>query len=297
MDAKVLVVDDNNTILKIIRRYLEDEGISVFTLADSSEVVKMAHDISPDVILLDILMPGLDGFEVCRLLKKDQGVCDIPVIMLTAETDCEDIKKALDSGAIDYIRKPSHKVEVIARIQSAYRIKQYQEKLKEMAIRDGLTGLYNRTFLLGQLENIFIEQVVKAKNISFVMIDIDFFKKVNDSYGHVAGDIVLRKVSEIFHAVVADNGIVGRYGGEEFGIIVPDMPVQDVSEICESIRKYIEDSDFWFGEDKLEITVSIGICSWAASAGAECEKLLKTADEALFLAKKNGRNRVETVLL
>ena len=294
MSAKVLLVDDNYTVIKIIASYLEKEGYQVFSTTDSSKTLQMVHEISPDIILLDIVMPGLNGFEVCRLLKKDAGVGDIPVIILTAETDSRDIIKAVELGAADYIRKPVEWIEVIARVQSAYKIKQYQEKLKEMALKDGLTGIYNHACLIEQFVSTYNIQMNKGGDLSFAMIDIDFFKKINDTYGHIAGDSILREIACILSWSVGDKGIVGRYGGEEFGIIIPEMPIRQVSEFCENIRKDIEVYDFWNGESKIKVTVSIGVCSGRAAPETRYEELLRKADNALYSAKKNGRNRVET---
>lgn len=293
MDIKILVVDDNNLNIRLLRDILEDEEYTVFTTDSGLPVLKLAHSIKPDVILLDIMMPLMDGFEVCRRLKDDYEVKDIPVIMVTAKTESNDLKKALEIGAFDYIKKPIDEVEVVARVQSALRFKRYQDKLKEMASKDGLTGIYNHALLIELFEKEVSKQERNGGNISFVMLDIDYFKKVNDTYGHTSGDIVLKELAGILTSETRESDIVGRFGGEEFSIVLPETNAESAYVLCDRIRKAVENYDFNIGSESIKITISMGFFFRSSKDMTSSQEMIKKADEALYKAKQNGRNRVE----
>jgi len=293
MITKILVVDDNLNNIRLLTDILEDENFTVYTADNGAAVLAMVHKLKPDVILLDIMMPGLDGFEVCKLLKNDFDIKDIPVIMVTAKTEGIDIKKSLEMGAFDYIKKPIDEIEVIARVQSAIRFKQTQDKLKEMAMKDGLTGLYNHALLIELFEKEIDKQQRNNGSISFAMIDIDNFKKINDTYGHISGDTVLKELSNILMSSVRGGDIVGRYGGEEFSIVFPGIDEQNAFQLCERIRKEVEDFNFEIGIETVKITISIGINFNELKGIINKREIIQKADEALYRAKHNGRNRVE----
>lgn len=293
MNEKILVIDDTNLNIKILRKILEDEGFTVFSTNNGLSILEMTRKIKPDVILLDIMMPELDGFEVCKLLKNDFDAKDILVIMVTAKTDGYHIKNALELGAFDYIKKPLDKIEVIARIQSALRLKDEQDKLKELAMKDGLTGLYNHTSFMELFEKELARQQRINCNISFVMIDIDYFKKVNDTYGHTAGNMILKDVSDILINSVRQSDIVCRYGGEEFSLVLPGADKEGAFQLCERIRQKIEDFNFNIGDKTISITVSIGIFFKDSKDNITQNEIIQKADEELYKAKSKGRNRVE----
>lgn len=290
---KILVVDDNRLNIRLLTEILQDENYDVSSVNNSLEVMEAAHKFKPDIILLDIMMPGIDGFAVCKLLKNDFDLKDIPVIMVTAKTDGTDVKMALELGAFDYIKKPVDEDEVVARVQSALRLKEYQDKLKEMAMKDGLTGLYNHSLLIELFRKEFSKQQRNHNPLSFVMIDIDHFKKINDTHGHMAGDIVLKELSVILTNSVRLSDIVGRYGGEEFGIVLPEIGHRDSYLLCERIRYNVENTKFTSQNNPIDITVSIGICHKEPVDIISCSEMIKNADDALYTAKNKGRNRIE----
>ena len=293
MSKNILVVDDSRLNVRLMTDILEKEGYTVYSCSDGSCVLEISHNNDLDVILLDVIMPGIDGFEVCKLLKADLNSKDIPIIMITSKTDSGDVKKALELGAFDYIKKPIDEVEVIARIQSAIRFKEYQEKLKDMAMKDGLTGLYNHSLLV-ELFNKEIEKQQKNDNpISFVMIDIDFFKNVNDTYGHIFGDKVLQELSRILLKSVGFGDIVGRYGGEEFSIVFPSMGLETLKQVCERIRKNVEENELIIENKIIKITISMGAYCKVKGDNIKSSEMIKKADEALYRSKKSGRNKVE----
>ncbi len=293
MGAKVLVVDDNPRNIRLLTDILEDEHYEVYSADQGLLVLEMTHRIKPDIILLDIMMPGLDGFEVCKLLKSNYEIQDIPVIMVTAKIDSIDVKKALDLGAFDYIKKPLDEIEVMARVQSALRFKEHQDRLKEMAMKDGLTGLYNHTLLMELFEKEASQRNKEGCDIAFVMLDIDYFKQVNDNYGHMAGDMILKELSRILIDSVRVGDIVGRYGGEEFGIVLRDTDGKSAYDICERIRQRIENNLFSIGEKTINITTSIGLSIKQCGVSVVNSEVIKKADEALYKAKYGGRNKTE----
>lgn len=293
MSYKVLVVDDSRLNIRYMTDILQQEGYEVYSLSSGLHVVEMAHEIKPDIILLDIVMPEIDGFEVCRRLKENFEIKDIPVVMVTAKTNSQDMKKALDLGAFDYIKKPLDEDEVLARVQSALRFKKYLDKLKVMATKDGLTGLYNHALLMELLEKELARNERSGIGTTFVMIDADHFKRINDQYGHLAGDNLLKQLAKILLDSVRVVDIVGRYGGEEFGIIIRESDESMSYAICERIRRIIETYDFTHDDNKFNITVSFGIYHKPHGECIDHLEVVRRADMALYKAKNNGRNRVE----
>lgn len=293
MQDKILIVDDNQNNIRLLQDILEDEGYEVHSLNSGIPVVETSRRIKPDIILLDIMMPLLDGFEVCKALKEDAELRDTPVIMVTAKSEGKDLKNALEIGAVDYIKKPIDEEEVIARVQSALRQKNSREDLRNKATKDGLTGLLNHNILLELLELEIKKQERTKQVISFVMLDIDYFKRVNDTYGHTAGDLVLKELSLVLQGIIRGGDYPGRYGGEEFGIILPDISREDTFQLCERIRERIAAYDFYINTDNIKATISIGFYNKSAENEITYENVIKHADEALYMAKQNGRNRVE----
>jgi diguanylate cyclase (GGDEF)-like protein len=294
MHDKILVVDDNPNNVRLLVDILEDEGYEIHTLNSGLQVVEMARNLKPDVILLDIMMPEMDGFEVCKSLKEDPDLKDISVIMVTAKVESKDLKNALEMGAEDYIKKPIDEVEVIARLQSVLRQKHSREDLKDRASKDSLTSLYNHALLLELFDKEMNNLERSKSEISFVMIDIDFFKKINDTYGHTVGDIVLKELSKLLMEGTRSGDFLGRYGGEEFGIVLPRISKENTSLLCERLRDKIEKHEILIGDKVIKITVSIGYYHKVIEDHISSEDMVKYADEALYKAKQNGRNRVES---
>lgn len=293
MNEKILVVDDNQNNLRLLQDILEDETYEVITIDDSLSVLDVACKIKPDLILLDIMMPNMDGFEVCRRIKTHPEINDIPIIMVTAKSDGIDLKNAFDLGAVDYIKKPFDEMEIIARVQSVLRLKHNQDNLKEKASKDGLTGIYNHALLIELFEKEYLKAKRASESLAFVMLDIDHFKLVNDTYGHTGGDIVLQELVKILNNSIRENDLVGRYGGEEFSIVLGKATCEDTFDICERIRKNVESHDFQIGELTIHVTISVGFYYKASEDTISSSEMIKLADEALYKAKQSGRNKVE----
>ena len=293
MKKKVLVVDDNKNNVRLLTDILDEAGYTVFTADNGQPVLDMTYHLKPDAILLDIMMPMMDGFQVCELLKKDHETKDIPVLIITARTDARDLHKAFELGAFDYVKKPVHEMELLARLKSAIHIKEHQDMLKAMATKDGLTGLFNHALLLELLHKELMKQERQNRNLAFIMMDIDYFKKVNDAYGHTSGDIILKELADVISNRVRTGDVIGRYGGEEFSIILSDIGLTEALNLCERIRLEVQEHPFILPEKTAHITISMGMYFKTPGDGIHPGDVVIKADEALYTAKNNGRNRVE----
>jgi two-component system, cell cycle response regulator len=294
MAATVLVAEDSLVIRAVLRRYLEREGYSVVEAVDGQAAIDGCHDAPPDTVLLDIDMPGLNGHEVLAHLKSDRDLRDIPVVFLTGKTGTEDIVAALRSGAQDYLKKPFETAELIARVGAAVRTKRLQDQLRDrsaeldrMSRTDALTGLYNRRHLEERLREYDSAAVRHGHALAVVMLDIDHFKRINDAEGHQGGDEVLREITRRFKQQVRGEDVVGRWGGEEFLIIVAQTEGMD--PLAERIRSAVADEPFVLGDHQRLVTISAGC---AAGPPGDTDELIRRADTALYQAKDAGRNRV-----
>lgn len=289
----MLIADDSKLNIVIITDILKSEGYEVYSVTSGTEVIDAIKKYKPDIVLLDLVMPGKDGFTVCSEIKSDYQFKNLPVIMVTARTEAKYLKTALEIGAFDYIRKPVDSIEVIARINSALRYKEHQEKLEEMAMKDGLTGLYNHALLIELLAKEHSRQKRLNGSLAFLMIDIDYFKKVNDTYGHLKGNEVIKGVADIMRSAIREGDVAGRYGGEEFGIVLSNLPKDKVVAISERIRRRIALQSFSLEGQTVNITVSIGVCYKAPDNDISHKDMIKIADEAMYEAKRSGRNNVK----
>ena len=246
------------------------------------------------------MMPGMDGTEVCRRVRKFKREAYSYIILLTAKTQREDIIAGLESGADDYITKPFDRQELKVRLRAGRRILELQQALiiardqmKDRATRDPLTGLWNRTEIFGLLENEIERSKREQKDVAVVMMDLDQFKSVNDTHGHLAGDAVLRIVSERLCASVREYDSVGRYGGEEFLILAPGCDSLQVADLAERLRTALSSESMDTAEGMLDVSASFGVASMRATADEDAESIVAKADAALLRAKEAGRNRVE----
>src|ERR1700722_3723240 len=301
MTATVLVAEDSLVIRAVLRRYLEREGYSVIEAVDGQAAIERCHASPPDTVLLDIDMPGLNGHEVLAHLKSDRELKDIPVVFLTGKTGTDDIVAALRSGAQDYLKKPFETAELIARVGAAVRTKQLQDQLRErsaeldrMSRTDALTGLYTRRHLEERLREVDSAAVRYNQAVAVVMLDIDHFKRINDGEGHQGGDDVLREITRRFTQEVRGEDVVGRWGGEEFLVIVAHSDILGVHPLAERIRLAVADQPFVLRDHQRRVTISAGC---AAGPPGDTEELIRRADAALYRAKDSGRNRVMVAAL
>ena len=305
--AKVLLVEDDPVQASATREILQKVGYDVILAEDGITAIKAVKTEKPDIILLDVILPGMDGYEICRWLKIEETTKGIPVIMLTVKKELSDKISGLHIGADDYLPKPYNELELNARIYALLRTKALQDELRMknrqleellhkvnyMAITDALTGLYNRRRFHDVLTSEFERARRYTTSFSLVMLDIDHFKRVNDVFGHSAGDNVLQEVASILKNSIREIDTASRYGGEEFMVILPNTARENALVVAERIRLMI--GQHAFGGIDRNITVSIGISGMPDAKVESEEKLIRCADFALYRAKQLGRNRTVTV--
>ncbi len=297
--TRVLVVDDDDDGLYILKLLLSKMKYDVHTAKDGEEALQKAEALVPDIILLDVMMPKLNGFEVCKRVKATPEGMYIPIILLTAKSELMSKIEGLDCGADEYLTKPYDMSELTARIRSMLRIKQLNDSLRnankqleELSVTDELTRLYNRRYLNRKLEDEFRRAVRYKRPLSCLMFDADHFKSVNDTYGHNFGDIVLKDIAKIILDTARLVDICGRFGGEEFLAILPDTTTVDARIVGERIRKKVEDYEFKDEHHSIRKTISVGIASLPNEPIKDEFQLLEWADKALYEAKMTGRNKV-----
>ncbi len=292
----ILIVDDSRIIIKTLVSVFEKEYRIKIAL-DGYEALRIAEsEEQPDIILLDITMPSMDGYETCRRLKESPATRDIPVIFITGREDSDDEERGLRLGAIDYVLKPIRPAIIMARVRNHLELKHLRDRLKEQTLVDGLTGLPNRRRFDEQLKAEWNRAHRHGKPLSILMIDIDFFKKYNDTYGHLGGDDCLKSVAQaLLSQAKRGTDLMARWGGEEFACLLPETTADQAAAIAESMRKAVQDLRIPHSDSAVgpHVSISLGLASCVPSEGQTIPGLTKAADEALYTAKQQGRNRVE----
>jgi diguanylate cyclase (GGDEF)-like protein len=306
---RILIVDDHEDNIELLRARLEARGYIVDGANDGQQALDRVDKVHPDLILLDVMMPKMDGMEVVRRLKAKIASNElpfIPVIMQTALDSTENKVEGLDAGADDYITKPINFAELEARVNSLLRIKALQsslsdrekelselnDKLRQISLTDGLTQIENRRSLEDRLHDMWQHSVRLHEPIALVMCDIDKFKSVNDNYGHQAGDSVLKEFAQLLKSEAREIDRVGRYGGEEFLLILPGTVLDAAVTFAERLREKVEKHTFTYAGGTLCRTMSCGVAGSPHPRVKDQEALLKASDDALYVAKETGRNRV-----
>jgi diguanylate cyclase (GGDEF)-like protein len=294
--ATILIADDSLVIRAVVRSGLEEEGYLVIEADDGLAAVEKCRRYRPDVVLLDIEMPGLDGYQVLKELKADPELKNIPVVFLTIRTGMDDIVAGLRGGAHDYLKKPFEPAELLARVGSAVHVKQLQDTLWErnveldrMSRTDSLTGLYNRWHLVDELTRQVSTADRHHDQMAVILFDIDHFKQVNDTYGHSTGDLVLVEFAHRLTEQLRAGDVAGRWGGEEFLVILPRTDLARAVHVAERIRLATAATPICAFGQIVTITVSGGC---AMGPVKEPGELIHAADIRLYQAKTNGRNRI-----
>lgn len=290
MNLPILVIDDSAVIHTLLRGRFEKDQFAVHSAFDGETGLATARSLRPRLILLDVEMPDQDGFATCDRLKADPQTRDIPIIFLTGSATTDDKIRGLELGAVDYITKPFDPSELMARVRSALRSHEQVAQLARQAQIDGLTGLWNRSYLDARLGTEVLAARQSGQPLCCIMADLDDFKAINDRFGHACGDEVLRQVAKILSAAASPQDSVCRFGGEEFTLLLPDTPVWAAQRLAETLRREIERHSFEFGGTLLRVTCSFGV---SALPDYSPPSVVELADGALYDAKHSGRNRVE----
>ena len=293
---KILLADDSATVRAIARLELEAAGYDVVEAADGAQALAQALAEPPDVVLLDIEMPVMDGYETVQALKADAATADVPVVFLTGRGDPDDVVRALRLGGHDYLRKPPEPAELLARVNAALRVKALQDELRaraaeleEVSRTDHLTGLHNRRHVEDHLRSLTSWARRHGKPLSVLVIDVDHFKDVNDTLGHAAGDEVLQEVARRLRDGLRAEDVVGRWGGEEFLVLLPDTGAAAASVLGERLCAVVRSTPVTTSRGEVVVTISIG---GAAAEGPGEHDLVQLADHQLYAAKGAGRDRV-----
>jgi two-component system chemotaxis family response regulator WspR len=315
-NSVVLLVDDQMMVAEGIRRMLvEEPDIEFHYCGDPKEAVEMAEKVKPTIILQDLIMPEIDGYTLVDQYRSNDATKNIPIIVLSTKENPEDKSLAFERGANDYLVKLPDKIELIARIRAQSKgyltqlqrdeaflalrkiqveLEQSNEELQKLSSLDGLTGIANRRRLDEFLQNECLRSARENTVLSFILIDIDFFKPYNDNYGHLAGDGCLRKVATALSEIVnRPADLVARYGGEEFGVILPNTDVKGASKLADILRKKIKALAIphEHSEAGKSVTISMGVASKVACEGSSPMDIINMADGALYEAKDSGRDK------
>ena len=282
--ATILLVDDTRTNIELLAGCLQNNYHLKVALNGQRCLELAEKDPIPDLILLDVIMPYMDGYQVCKQLKDNSVTQDIPIIFVTGKDSDEEEEFGLLLGAVDYITKPIRPAIVIARVDTQIILKQQSDALRSMALHDQLTHLYNRHYLVEAATHKISHIVRHGGCLSLIMIDIDHFKQVNDNFGHHSGDMVLKAVAQVLLNCNRKEDVVARFGGEEFVILLDNCSLSDTKDKAELLRMNIEQ----LTPENILVTASFGIAELRKDESFE--QLITRADEALYLAKEQGRN-------
>ena len=291
---KLLIVDDQPINIQVLHQIFAPDH-QVFMATSGEQAVQLCASKLPDLVLLDIMMPGMDGYAVCQRLKQDPLTQNIPIIFVTATHDDTAEAHGLDAGAVDFITKPINPKIVRARVKTHITLKTQADLLRSWAYMDGLTGVHNRRHFDEQLAIEWGRALRAQAPLSVLLLDVDFFKRYNDRYGHQAGDDCLRRVASAIKTSMKRPGDhVARYGGEEFVCMLPETDLAAALGVAEHIRNTISNLAIAHVDSTAApwVTVSIGACSKPPKAVGSAKALVKQADEQLYAAKASGRNRV-----
>jgi two-component system cell cycle response regulator len=294
---RILILDDDASVRQLLARMIDESGYTPVVASNWTEALKLYREGNPDLILLDVMMPGMDGYKVASLFRREGGKF-VPIILLTALEDLESKRRGMAAGADDFLTKPVGSLELQIRVNSMLRIKvltdelaQANARLAQLAVTDALTGLHNRRFLYQQLEREFARAQRYCHPLSCLLLDIDHFKLVNDGFGHQTGDRVLVLVGQVLLGAIRNTDLAGRCGGEEFMILAPETTHEQAVIVAERVRTRLAEQGVAGGEVP-PVTISIGVASTDHPQASSPEELVRLADQALYRAKSEGRNRV-----
>jgi diguanylate cyclase (GGDEF)-like protein len=291
-NRRVLLVENNQADRLLLRNWLTAERIEVYDAVDIITGLAACSRFQPNLILLQIHLPTWDGYQVIRRLKEDPRNLSIPVIMLASCATTAEKARGIDMGAVDFISKPFDPVELLARVQSALRTKAFLDLLEQRAHIDGLTELSNRHALQIHLPQEWDASRRRGNPLAILIVDLDNFKRINDQYGHAAGDEVLRQMAAALRSSFRETDFIARYGGEEFVVLAPDCDLARAVLLAERLRVAVEDLRVSFRTASIRVTTSIGIAQGLDPAQARPLDALEQADQALYRAKGAGRNAV-----
>lgn len=289
----VLVIDDSVDVHRLLKARLRHEEIDLVEALGGVEGLEAARGLQPSLIILDLDMPDIDGFQVLRQLKNDASTLEIPVIVLSTLASAQDKVTAFDLGAVDYITKPFNLTELRVRLRSALRMHQLVQMLAQRAQIDGLSGLWNRAYFAKRWSDELSLAMRHNQPLTIAMMDVDHFKGINDTFGHPAGDLVIQGLSKLLSREIRAEDVACRYGGEEFVLILPQTSPEKALALCDRIRQVFSEI-VWSRHPERQATLSMGLAGSAEAGRTDLspEGWVELADQALYQAKQGGRNRI-----
>ena len=293
---RILIVDDDPVTRLALERMLTARGWDVTTAADGEQAYAiLQREDAPELAIVDWMMPGMSGLELCRKLRETPRGKQTHVVMLTGKREKEDLLTGLEAGADDYLRKPCDIDELHARLRAAQRLIDLQSQLRSEANLDHLTGVANRHAVLETLGRVLSNSAREGTPASIALVDVDRFKDVNDCHGHLVGDAALRAVARLLRDHLRPYDVVGRYGGEEFMVVLPKCGLADAFDVADRVRSCVARQSILTSAGPLSLTISVGIASGSGDV-VDAEGMIFAADKALYAAKRAGRNRVRGAL-
>jgi diguanylate cyclase (GGDEF)-like protein len=289
----VMIIEDHPDQRELLEIVLQKEGYRVITAANGVEALERLAKEPVKVILSDVMMPKMDGFELMRKIRSNPEFKNVYIILITARIQERDRVQGLDLGADDYITKPFSFSELLARVRVGARVVQYQQHLEHQALVDSLTSLFNRRAFERKMEEEFERAARYHHPLSLMILDVDDFKKINDTYGHHWGDQVLKKIAEHLRTKTRRSDYPSRYGGEEFVLILPETDVENALRVDSKVRSEIKTTTFDSKGRAFSVTVSTGVSSTCNKEYSNWQQMLEDADQALYLAKNRGKDRAE----
>jgi two-component system cell cycle response regulator len=287
--SKILIIEDDPLVLRGFETILKQEGYLVTTLNSGETALEIINKENFDLILTDLNLEGMNGIDILKRVKKISP--DIPVIVITGYESMDSAISALRGGAYDYLIKPCQDIDLKTTIKRGLEKRMLEKELLILATTDPLTKLYNRNYFLSRFEEEFNKALRYKMNIACILIDIDHFKKVNDNYGHQIGDRILIELSDLLRINSRNIDIIGRYGGEEFILILPQINDKSAYQLCERLRKITSENVFSIQGNQIKITISLGISAFPNNKVKNYKELIRLADNALYEAKRTGRNK------
>jgi len=301
---RILIAEDDAVSRRVLQAFLVKWGFEVISAADGTEAARfLAADDAPRLAILDWMMPGFEGPQLCQRVRQRTERPYTYILLLTARTQREDVFKGLESGADDYLTKPFDAQELRARLHVGQRILDLQsslidarERLRFQATHDPLTGIWNHNVIVEMIDREASRQLREHGSFGVILLDLDHFKRVNDTYGHLAGDAVIREVARRITNCVRPYDTAGRYGGEEFLMLVPSCDESGLTSLAERLRAAVGSTPIKTDIGPIHITISCGACLGGGEMPLDSHELIQRADEALYRAKRNGRNRTELAI-
>jgi diguanylate cyclase (GGDEF)-like protein len=291
----VLLVDDDLAMVRLLTKWLDSAGFRVRGVSDGDEAMAAIEAECPQFLITDLEMPRLSGMELCSWIRSKDLPCYVYTVILTARGTAGDMVRGLESGADDFLRKPINRDELLARMRAGLRVLELESRLNQLAKCDSLTGLYSQRTFFEFVHKEWSRCQERRTPMSCVMLDIDFFKRVNDTYGHSTGDEVIRSVARILEGHTRSSDIASRFGGEEFCVLLPQFDEQQAVSWAERVRKVIAQTEVAGGEKTIRVTASFGAAQRVDDT-ASPEELVDMADQALLVSKQTGRDRVTSYL-